>query len=60
MTLYYFILNKSTDKHQTFYYKDAPSKIRKFYEDNCKLKGTTPKDYDTIIINTKDFNELMK
>ncbi|ENY8961143.1 M56 family metallopeptidase [Clostridioides difficile] len=55
-----FILNKSTDKHQTFYYKDAPSKIRKFYEDNCKLKGTTPKDYDTIIINTKDFNELMK
>lgn len=55
-----FILNKSTDKHQTFYYKDALSKIRKFYEDNCKLKGTTPKDYDTIIINTKDFNELMK
>ncbi|HGE7966902.1 TPA: hypothetical protein ACGDXM_000379 [Clostridioides difficile] len=24
------------------------------------MKGTTPKDYDTIIINTKDFNELMK
>lgn len=54
-----FILNKKTDVAQTFYYKDAPSKIRKFYENQCKLEGKMPKDYDTIIISTEDFNELM-
>lgn len=53
------ILNKKTDQFQVFYYKDAPSKIRKFYEKQCKLQGTMPKDYDKIRISIEDYNELM-
>lgn len=55
-----FLLNKKTDKIIDIYYKDAPSKIRKFYEDECKLQGKIPRDYDIIAINTEDYNQLIK
>ncbi|MCC0696171.1 M56 family metallopeptidase [Clostridioides sp. ES-S-0048-02] len=55
-----FLLNKKTDKIIDIYYKDAPSKIRKFYEDKCKLQGKIPRDYDIIEMNIKDYNQLIK
>lgn len=54
-----FLLNKTTDKIVDIYYKDAPSKIRKFYEDECKLQGKIPRDYDIIAINIEDYNKLI-
>ncbi|MGX4383000.1 M56 family metallopeptidase, partial [Clostridioides difficile] len=55
-----FLLNKTTDKIINIYYKDAPSKIRKFYEDKCKLEGKIPRDYDIIEMDMKDYNQLIK
>ncbi|SJO08789.1 Regulatory protein BlaR1 [Clostridioides difficile] len=55
-----FLLNKTTDKIINIYYKDAPSKIRKFYEDKCKLEGKIPRDYDIIEVDMKDYNKLIK
>ncbi|MCI9974874.1 M56 family metallopeptidase [Clostridioides difficile] len=55
-----FLLNKTTDKIVDIYYKDAPSKIRKFYEDKCKLQGKIPRDYDIIEMNIEDYNQLIK
>lgn len=55
-----FLLNKTTDIFREIYYKDAPSKIRNFYEDECKLQGKIPRDYDIIAINIDDYNKLIK
>ncbi|VIF68316.1 beta-lactams signal-transducer [Clostridioides difficile] len=54
------LLNKTTDKIINIYYKDAPSKIRKFYKDKCKLEGKIPRDYDIIEMDMKDYNQLIK
>lgn len=55
-----FLLNKTSDTIREIYYKDAPNKIRKFYEEECKSQGKIPRDYDIIVISMDDYNQLIK
>lgn len=52
--------NIFTINMHTYTYKNAPQKVKAFYEKRCKAKGIEPKDSDIIEITDNTLNKLNK